>query len=163
MPPVVTLPTRYSDLNADLKPGVGSVRVREALWLVIFIGFGCQPTSHSAPASQEAETPLVSEHPILTDRVWVRSDSTGMPGGLLIFLADGTLVFDSCWETYRLAEWTMESDSMVRWQENTMTIRAEVVEADEANLVLRVNLVDGWQEEHYRKAQVPYVCPDMPR
>src|SRR5262249_2272062 len=38
----------------------------------------------------------------LTNRVWMRSDSTGLPGVTRIFLSDSTLLMDSCWETYRV-------------------------------------------------------------
>lgn len=92
-----------------------------------------------------------------------RSDSTGLPGVMRIFLGDGTLVMDSCWETYQIVRWRAESDSIVAWQEGTAEVRAKVLELVGEKLVLRVDLVDGSQEEHYRAARVPYLCPDMPR
>ncbi|MFT0859968.1 hypothetical protein [Ancylobacter sp. G4_0304] len=39
----------------------------------------------------------------LVGRVWVeQKPGNGLPGVMRIFLADGTLVMDSCWETYTL-------------------------------------------------------------
>ncbi|HKH46489.1 MAG TPA: hypothetical protein VKM72_17645 [Thermoanaerobaculia bacterium] len=80
-----------------------------------------------------------------------------------VFLADGTLVMDSCWETYRLAKWRTLPDGAIAWEEDGAEIQAHVVEASETVLVLRLALVGGPTEERYRKAEVPYVCPDMPR
>jgi hypothetical protein len=80
-----------------------------------------------------------------------------------IFLSDGTLVMDSCWETYQLAKWQAESDSVVSWQEGPATIRATVLELDPGTLVLRMNLATETHDEHYRPAPVPFLCPDMPR
>ena len=36
---------------------------------------------------------------------WALDDPAAAPGSFRIFLADGTLVMDSCFETYRIAEW----------------------------------------------------------
>ena len=44
-----------------------------------------------------------------------------------IFLSDGTLVQDSCWETHRLSQWTMTSDTGVNWNEDGMDISADIV------------------------------------
>jgi len=115
-----------------------------------------QPTAASAPSAPPAALPF-------TDKVWVRSDSTELPGVMRVFLSDGTLVMDSCWETYRLAKWRALPDGAVAWEEDGAEIQARVVEASETVLVLRLELVGGATEERYRKAEVPYVCPDMPR
>jgi hypothetical protein len=81
-----------------------------------------------------------------------------------VFLSDGTLVMDSCWETYRLAKWESLPDNAIAWDEDGAKIQAQVVEASDAVLVLRLALVGGeTKEERYRKAEVPYVCPDMKR
>lgn len=114
-----------------------------------------QPTAGSAPSASPALP--------FTDKVWVRSDSTELPGVMRVFLSDGTLVMDSCWETYRLARWRALPDGDVAWEEDRAEIQAHVVEVSETVLVLRLALVGGATEERYRKAEVPYVCPDMPR
>jgi hypothetical protein len=118
------------------------------------------------PAVQPAETSAPAAAPTLpfTDKIWVRSDSPDLPGVMRIFLADGTLVMDSCWETYRLAKWRALPDNAVAWDEDGMEIQAHVVEASETALVLRLALVGGETvEERYQEAEVPYVCPDMRR
>jgi uncharacterized membrane protein len=97
----------------------------------------------------------------LTGRVWARADSTGLPGVMLIFLDDGTLVMDSCWETYRLARWQRESDSTLRWQEDAADIRATIRSVTDSELVLAVHLRDGSETQRYTAAPVPYLCPDM--
>jgi hypothetical protein len=110
-----------------------------------------------------ADTAQAEETSALVDRAWTRSDSTELPGILRIFLSDGTLVMDSCWETYRLSRWRKESDTLLIWREDTAEIRAEIVSLSAEELVLRLALTGGEEEQRYRPAPVPYVCPDMPR
>lgn len=99
----------------------------------------------------------------LTDRVWTQKDDGDLPGIMRIFLSDGTLVQDSCWETHRLSNWSMVSDTSLRWNEDGTDIDADIVSLTDAELVLRLNLRGGAVEEHYVTATVPYLCPDMPK
>lgn len=97
----------------------------------------------------------------LTDRVWVKSgDDASLPGVIKIFLSDGTLVQDSCWETHRLSSWQKLDNSAVSWNEDGMEIKAEVVTLNAGELVLKIA---GMAEERYTPATVPYVCPDVPK
>lgn len=81
-----------------------------------------------------------------------------------IFLADGTLVMDSCGEVYRLARWEPAGDGRIAWQENTSRVEAELIEVGADVLRLRLLLMGGeTTEETYRPATVPFVCPDLPR
>lgn len=129
----------------------------------------CQPEKPpessvaGAPATAIAElaSAASSDNPLL-NRVWVRADAD-LPGVMRIFLADGTVVMDSCWETYRLSQWQSVSPTEISWREDTAEIRADIVEVTDQVLVLRLNLVGGAQEEHYLAGSVPYVCPDMPK
>jgi hypothetical protein len=99
-----------------------------------------------------------------TDRVWQQETETGdRPGVIRIFLSDGTLVQDSCWETHRLSAWHMTSDTGLAWNEDGAEITAEIVSVDADALVLNLLLGSDTVEEHYVAATVPYVCPDMPR
>jgi hypothetical protein len=132
---------------------------KAALLLAAIACWGCQSSRTNIASETAAARPMDR----LVNRVWARADSTGLPGVTRIFLSDSTLVMDSCWETYQLAKWRAESDSVVSWQEGTAEVRARVVELDSDRLVLRLDLVDGPQDEHYRSAAVPFVCPDMPR
>lgn len=108
--------------------------------------------------SRRGEATSVAAANSLMNRVWMRTDSSQPPGGMRIFLADGTMMLDSCWETYRLAEWQEVSDGTLLWQEDGVNIRAEILALSENELVLRVI-----QDEHYIPASAPYTCPDMPR
>jgi hypothetical protein len=96
-----------------------------------------------------------------TNRVWVRSDTDDRPGVIRIFLSDGTLVQDSCWETHRLSPWQSTATG-VTWNEDGMDIAAEIVSVSARDLVLRVTLGNEAVEERYTAATMPYVCPDMP-
>jgi hypothetical protein len=97
----------------------------------------------------------------LEDRVWVRTGSD-LPGSMVIFLSDGTLVQDSCWETHRLSAWKREGDTSLSWDEDGMEIRADVVSLSADELVLSLKLSGGDVEERFTPAEIPYLCPDMP-
>lgn len=100
----------------------------------------------------------------LLNKVWVRADADeSLPGPMQIFLADGTLVTDSCWETYRLSKWQQVSDSAISWDEDGMTIDADIASLSDTELVLNLKLGSEVQEQRFVTATAPYVCPDMPR
>ncbi|MCB9385967.1 MAG: hypothetical protein H6509_15260 [Bryobacterales bacterium] len=80
-----------------------------------------------------------------------------------IFLADGTLVMDSCWETYRLSTWERDGEERIRWEEDGQPIGAKILTLNETELRLELALVSSIVEKRYRAAEVPFVCPDMPR
>ena len=114
--------------------------------------------SSDADASADEDTEAS-----LTDRVWVRSDQGDLPGVMQVFLGDGTLVSDSCWETYRLSNWEWVVDGKtLRWTEDGMAISAEVRLLTPTRLVLSLD-VGGGLEQTFDAAGVPFVCPDMPR
>ncbi|AEQ51941.1 hypothetical protein SAMN05428936_1014 [Pelagibacterium halotolerans] len=122
----------------------------------------------ASPAmAQEAEgmtsAPMIGAS--LTEKFWVQSEQdAGLPGSMVVFLSEGTMLQDSCWETYRLSNWQMTGEESLSWQEDTMTIEADIVELNEAELVLALHLVGGEiVEKRYAASPVPYVCPDMPR
>ncbi|WP_137152469.1 hypothetical protein [Devosia sp. FKR38] len=98
----------------------------------------------------------------LLNKVWVRTGvDAGQPGPMQIFLADGTLVSDSCWETYRLSKWQQVSDTAISWDEDGMTINADIASLNATELVLNLKLGSEVQELRYTTASVPYLCPDM--
>lgn len=107
----------------------------------------------SPSADPQAQPPFVG-------KTWLSTDPSAAPGTLRIFLTDGTLVMDSCGETYRLARWRTIGERRVEWQEDTARIEAEVTQVSPDQLQLRLQLVGELKEEHYRLAEVPFVCPD---
>ena len=110
------------------------------------------PAESSADGDDEDE---------LTNRVWVKAgDDEALPGVVKIFLSDGTLVQDSCWETHRLSAWQKSGDNTVSWNEDGMEIKADIVTLSADELVLKIA---GMDEERYTPAAVPYVCPDTPK
>lgn len=117
------------------------------------------------PQQAEAMTSAPMIGASLTEKFWVQSeDDAGLPGAMVLFLSEGTMLQDSCWETYRLSNWQMTGEDSLSWQEDTMTIEADIVELNEAELVLALHLVDGEVvEKRYTVAPVPFLCPDMPR
>ena len=128
------------------------------LLLILLALAGCQ-AAPDAPPPPATATAAPTAPAALTNRVWMRADQPDLPGAARIFLADGTLVMDSCWETYRLERWTAEADTAVRWQESGHDVRAAIVMLSADSLVLRV----AGERQPYRAAPVPFLCPDLPR
>lgn len=116
-----------------------------------------QDTEDAAEDESDRSNPLLN-------KVWIRSDADeALPGPMQIFLADGTLVSDSCWETYRLSKWQQVSDTAISWYEDGMTINADIASLSDSELVLSLKLGSNTQEQRFVSATVPYVCPDMKR
>jgi len=116
-------------------------------------------------AAQEEAEDAASEddtgNPLL-NKVWVRADADeSLPGPMQIFLGDGTLVSDSCWETYRLSKWQQVSPGAISWDEDGMTINADITTLSDTELVLSLKLGTDTLEQRYVTATAPYVCPDM--
>ena len=127
---------------------------KRLLLLALIPLLGCQPAAPPAP---------VAAAPSFTGKVWVQTDSD-LPGVMRVFFADGTLVMDSCWETYRLAQWRQVSEGSLVIVEDGQEIPTEILDAPANELRLRLTLVGGEKkDETYRPAKVPFVCPDMPR
>ena len=115
----------------------------------------CMSVPAGAEEGEDRANPLLN-------KVWVRADADpALPGPMQIFLADGTLVSDSCWETYRLSKWQQVSDTAISWDEDGMTINADIASLSDSELVLNLKLGSDMLEQRYVSATIPYVCPDM--
>lgn len=101
------------------------------------------------------------EAPSFVGKIWISTDPSTAPGTLRIFLPDGTLLMDSCGETYRLARWQAIDERRIEWHEDTARIEAEVTQVGSDALQLRLHLVSELKEENFRLASVPFVCPDQ--
>jgi hypothetical protein len=134
-----------------------------ALMSVWGVGAGVMPAmAQDTDATEDATDDDGDRSNPLLNKVWVRADAdASLPGPMQIFLADGTLVSDSCWETYRLSKWQQVSDSAISWDEDGMTINADIASVSDTELVLNLKLGSDVQEQRYTTATVPYVCPDM--
>ena len=116
-----------------------------ALMLSIVCGSGC--------AGRQRDMSFVG-------KTWLSSDASAALGTIRIFLPDGTLLMDSCGETYRLARWTPIASTRIAWEEDGARIEADIAQAAADVLELRLHLESEVKVERYRLAQVPYVCPD---
>ena len=65
-----------------------------------------------------AAAPSVARAQGFVGRTWLSTDASAPPGTLRIFLADGTLLMDSCGETYRLAKWRSLGAGRIEWTED---------------------------------------------
>ena len=109
-----------------------------------------EAAADNAPA--EARTGSAIGPAGLVNRIWKRAETDGQPGVIRIFLSDGTLVVDDCWETHRLSSWTCGPDGRLSWREDGRQIRARVKSLGLDRLVLRVDRRGGPVEEHYTAA-----------
>ena len=143
--------------------------LKALVFLLILCLPGCRAPERStetpAPPSvgtASAPDPEALGGDALVNRVWVRSGTGGPLGELRIFLSDGTLVQDSCWEVYALRTWRrVSADEIVLVEDVEIPARILALGKDELRLSLA--LVDGTRQEvSYRPAQVPYICPDLP-
>lgn len=132
---------------------------RLALVLAVAAAWACA----APPPEREDSAASNGEPDQLVNRVWLATSPSAAPGTIRLFLSDGSLVMDSCFETYRLARWKRLTDRRIEWTEDTARIEAEIVELSENAMRLRLHLVGEVQEQSYRVADVPTVCPDMAR
>lgn len=135
---------------------------------LLFLLAGCRAGPEPvAEAGGVDPVPLVPQvagvRHALANQFWASTDDGSPPGSALVFLEDGTLLLHSCWEVYRLARWEMVSDSALRWDEDGREIRGDVIAVAGRDLVLRLHLTSGSEEQRFRRAEVPFVCPELPR
>jgi len=123
---------------------------------------GCSACRDQDGGTSSRSAPVAAA-PALINRVWVSSESASAPGTMRVFLSDGTLLMDSCFETYRLAKWRALEGQRVAWEEDGIPIEAQIAELGAERLRLRLQLRGSTRDEAYRVAPSPYVCPDMPR
>ena len=128
-------------------------------FLLTLLSVGCGQPTPAPPA----EAPAAPATDPLINRVWRRTDSTGLPGIMRIYLSDGTQLMDSCWETYRLTRWRRDSDSTLVWDEDGRSITAALGSLSDSSLELRVQLGSETDTQHYTAASSPFTCPDMKR
>jgi hypothetical protein len=88
----------------------------------------------------------------LVNRIWQRIEVDGQPSVVRIFLSDGTLVMDDCWETHRLSSWTCDPDGRLNWREDGKDIHARVKSLGLDRLVLQVDRKGSSVEERYTAA-----------
>ena len=123
-----------------------------------------QAWAEESTSSEQSSDNKDDEGSGLTNKVWIKAgDDAALPGVIKVFLSDGTLVQDSCWETHRLSPWQMTDAKSLTWNEDGMDIKADIVTLTADELVLSLKLKGGDVQEHYKPAPVPSVCPDMPK
>ena len=132
---------------------------RVAVALLMVLQVACGPSrAGETPAPQDA-----LRQPQLVGKVWLSTDPSAAPGTLRIFLPSGTLLMDSCGETYRLAEWRALDEDRIEWTEDAARIEAQITRLTDDELHLRLQLRGETKDESYRLAKAPAICPDMPR
>ena len=142
--------------------------MRKLLPTLSLLGLLTLPGCHAAEKETKAQSPpkpaARAEPPVadaLLNTVWSRTDGGGPPGEIRIFLADGTLVQDSCGEVYALRKWRRLSAEEIVLVED-VEIPARIVALGRDELRLSLALVDGTRQEvAYQRARVPFICPEQ--
>jgi len=129
---------------------------------------GCTPAQEATPTSANAPAPPAMASGLaaspLVNTAWRVTSGNRAPGTLFVFLPNGTLMMTSCVEVYRLATWQAESTDRLRIVEDTaVEYTADVEAVSENSLSLRLNLRSEQVDLAFETAQVPFVCPDLPR
>lgn len=137
-------------------PGIMTL-IRAGFLIVCALAASCRSSS---TARQQTGTAAPEALAAFVGKVWTLTDQSAPLGTLRIFLPDGTMVMDSCFETYRIARWRNIDERRIEWQEDNARIEAEVAQANPGQLRLRLQLVSEVKVEDYRLVQVPFLCPE---
>jgi len=116
-----------------------------------------QPAASTATQTSSAESEA-QELPPFVGKVWLSITRGDAPGTIIVFLPNKTVLRDSCYETYRVAQWGIISDTRIRWVEDLFPIEAEWSQPSVHELVLKP--VGTGRQETYVEISVPYVCPE---
>lgn len=146
---------------------------RKSYGAVVLVGLfvGCAPSPDTTRPPTPVDTPAppvtapdLSVDPLVST-VWRITSPAGRPlGSFYLFLPNGTLVMTSCVETYRLATWQREgTDRLTIVEDPTVRYTADILALGADSLRLRLNLRSEQLELAFELAQVPFVCPDLPR
>ena len=113
------------------------------------------------PAADQEVRTVSPAPPTFVGKIWMSTDPSAAPGTLRIFLPDGTLVMDSCGETYRLARWRAIDERRIEWQEDTARIEAEVTQESSDHLQLRLHLVQSSRKNTTAWLRCPSCVPTL--
>ena len=103
---------------------------------------------------------------LLLGRIWQQTGGVARaaPGSLYIFLANGNLLEGSCVETYRIATWTADSNSVLHVTEDRRpAFTATILELTDKDLRLRQELVRTHEQRTMtlKAVEGEFVCPDL--
>lgn len=112
-----------------------------------------------------------AEEAEIADRVWLDRTPGAPEGAFIAFLSDGTMIQDSCGEVWRLLPWRRVDATTLVWEEDGVTIRAEIAVSgeDELALALETGEADGASDgemsggrvtRQYQAAEAQMVCPE---
>ena len=125
----------------------------------------CNQQSSSPAAAQTPPAPVITDEgeelPAFVGQIWVSITPGHARGTILVFLPNKSMLRDSCFETFRVSEWGIISDTRIRWREEMVPIEAEYSQPTAHELILKP--VGTNRQENYVSISVPYVCPSMPR
>ncbi|MCB2096830.1 MAG: hypothetical protein KDE05_04295 [Parvularculaceae bacterium] len=111
-----------------------------------------------------AASPDAAFEPAPTERfanvAWAQDDPAAAPGSFRIFLADGSLIMDSCYETYRVARWRATGDATFAWTEDTSEISARIENLTDDKMTLVLKLANEEATLSFTRINGEVLCPE---
>ena len=128
------------------------------------------PQQRKPTAVDQQATPADANLASLFSHIWrvTKAPSPPAPGSIFIFLANGTLLENSCNETYRIATWTIDKASpreLSVVEDQQLAFTANITELSNSALTMQKHLVRSKeiQEVAFTAVEGEYVCPDLPK
>ena len=111
-----------------------------------------------------AASPDAAVEPAPTERfaniAWAQDDPAAAPGSFRIFLADGSLVMDSCYETYRVARWRATGAATLAWMEDASVIAARIEDLTDDRMTLVLTLANEEATRSFTRIKGEILCPE---
>lgn len=139
--------------------------------VLVLIGFAaCSPSDKAVVKSDSAERAATPDLKQLFGRIWQVADapSKPAPGGIYVFLANGTLLETSCVETYRIATWSIDPKQpfvLRAFEDKQLAFTAVITQVTQDTLRLRQNLPRSNESRMLtlKAIEEELVCPDLRR
>jgi hypothetical protein len=121
-------------------------------------------------ASGTSQTASAAITSLLIGKVWTltKSPSEPPPGSIYVFFANGTLLEDSCVETYRIATWTQDPrapHTLHVTEDHHPAFTATILQLTPNLLLLRQRFVRSHESREITLTSVPgeASCPELPK
>jgi hypothetical protein len=124
------------------------------------------PAPADAVVAQPAEivaqpVEIAPAPPAIENVIWFRDDAGAPPGEIRVFATDGSLLMDSCYETFRIARWRRVDGDTIAWTEDASEIIAEIANATASNLTLVLHLRNETVTQSWSRKDGEFLCPSI--
>jgi hypothetical protein len=137
---------------------------------VTVLATGCvRSNDAAAPSAEAVEAPSalppanVAARPAasIENVIWFQEGADAPLGAIEVFASDGALLFDSCYETFRIARWRRIDDDAIAWVEDAAEITADILEVTASSLTLTLHLKNETITRVFSRRDGEYLCPSI--